>query len=76
MKMTQQQVDEWNDTFPVGSPCRLRHNDDVWRDHHTRSIAWLLGHGQPVVKVDGKEGGWELDRIRMLETHSLKGGAE
>ena len=31
----------------------------------TRSIAWDLGCGEPVVKVDGKRGGYLLSRITV-----------
>lgn len=70
-KMTQQQVDDWNDTFKPGHPCILL--EDLGKEFQTktRSIAWLLGHGQPVVKVEGKSGGLDLDRIRMMETHAV-----
>ena len=69
-KMTQQQIDERNGFFPVGSPCWVRHDDGSEHTHHTRSEAWLLGSGHAVVKVDGFSGGYDLDRVTMAETHS------
>lgn len=72
MKMTQQQVDEWNDWFPPGTECLLLGNYGEAIKTKTRSIAWLLGHGQPVVKVEGKSGGWELDRIKILKSIKLE----
>lgn len=60
---------QWNEIFPVGSPCVLTEDDGSETETHTRSIAWELGHGQAVVKVDGKSGVWMLERIRMCETH-------
>lgn len=71
-RMTQQQINEWNETFPVGSPCWVRHDDGSEHTHHTRSPAWLLGSGHAVVKVDGFSGGYDLDRVFMAETHELK----
>lgn len=61
----------WNEMNPVGSPCVLTEDDGSQTETHTRSIAWELGHGQAVVKVDGKSGGWMLERIRMCETHKV-----
>lgn len=68
-KMTQSQLQDWNDTFPIGSPCRLILDDGSGLDTETRSAAWNLGHGQTVVMVAGKSGGWDLDRVKMMETH-------
>lgn len=61
---------------PVGSPCDLLQNDGTTLRTRTRSIAWELGHGQAVVKVEGKTGGWELERVRILETHSAVNAAD
>lgn len=52
---------------PVGTPCDLILDDG--KTLRTRSEAWNLGHGQAVVKVEGKSGGWMLERVRILETH-------
>ena len=71
-RMSQQQIDEWNEIFPVGSPCWVRYDDGSEHPHHTRSQAWLLGSGHAVVKVDGFRGGYDLDRVIMAETHELK----
>ena len=70
--MTQQQIEEWNETFPPGSPCCVRHDDGSEHTHHTRSPAWLLGSGHAVVKVDGFIGGYDLARVFMSETHTNK----
>lgn len=69
-KMTQQQIDEWNEIFPVGSLCWVRYDDGSEHTHHTRSAAWLLGSGHAVVKVNGLSGGYSLDRLKMVETHA------
>lgn len=66
-RMTQRQIDNWNKTFPVGSLCRVRHDDGSEHTHHTQSPAWLLGDGHAVVKVNGFSGGYSLDRVFMAE---------
>ncbi len=60
----------WNSMNPVGAPCIW--TDDHGKEHHTRtrSIAWKLGHGESVVKIEGRSGGESLDRIKMQETHT------
>ena len=73
--MTQQQIDEWNETFPVGSPCWVRYDDGSEHTHHTRSEAYecpCANKGHVVVKVDGLSHSVDLDRIHMAETHELK----
>jgi len=69
--MTQQQIDDWNDTFPVGSPCMVKHSDGSEHLHHTRSGAWLIGNSHTVVMLEGKTGGIPLDKLKMLETHNV-----
>jgi hypothetical protein len=59
----------WNSLNPPGTQCELLDNSGAWIKTKTRSIAWELGHGQSVVKVEGKTGGWELERIRITESH-------
>jgi len=59
----------WNSMNPPGTICDLVQNDGTLLRTKTRSVAWNLGHGQAVVLVEGKTGGWELERVRILETH-------
>lgn len=54
---------EWNDRYPVGQPVALTEDDGSITYTQTRSIAWNLDHGTPVVRVDGKTGGYLLERI-------------
>lgn len=68
--MTQQELDDWNDIFKPGHPCLLRLDNGQEVQTKTRSQAWLLGHGMAVVSVEGKSGGWDIDRVKMLETHT------
>lgn len=66
--MTQQQVDEWNAQWPVGSRCWVRRDDGVEEPRRTRSEAWLLHSGHAVIKVDGIAGGFALNRLRMVHS--------
>ena len=36
----------------------------------TRSEAWLLGHGEPVVKIEGRAGGVCLSHLEVLKNGS------
>lgn len=60
---------EFNEWYPVGTAVIL--TDDFGKEHqtNTRSPAWELGHGDSVVSVDGRSGGYDLDRIKALESH-------
>lgn len=33
----------------------------------TRSEAWELGHGQAVIALEGRSGGYDLARVRPME---------
>jgi hypothetical protein len=67
--MNQQEINNWNEVFPLGSPCWVKYDDGSEHTHHTRSAAWLLGDGSAVVKVDGLTGGYSLKRLKMAERH-------
>lgn len=66
----EQQASEWNDKIPEGTPVLL--TDDFGDKHETktRSIAWVLG-GNAVVMVDGRAGGYLLDRIKPISKKEL-----
>ena len=55
----------WNRDNPPGTPVWL--TDDSGKRHETvtRSEAWMLGSGHPVVMVEGRTGGYLLDRIEV-----------
>ncbi len=55
---------EWNEKYPVGQPVSLTEDDGSLTHTQTKSEAWELGHGEPVVRVDGKSGGYLLSRIK------------
>ena len=61
----------WNASVPIGTKVRY------WPilppipsappvDAATRSEAWELGSGHPVVKITGKAGGVHLDHLEVL----------
>lgn len=65
-------ADEFNSRYPVGSPViaypltRPEDNQPEFFERlvtRTRSKAWNLGHGVPVVAVDGYAGGIALDHV-------------
>lgn len=78
--MTHLTAAEFNDRHPIGTPviaypgCRPEPagrkpcTDCPRLETRTRSIAWNLGHGEPVVKVDGYAGGISLEHIDVQET--------
>jgi hypothetical protein len=55
---------EWNNTYPTCQPVYLTEDDGSLTATQTRSKAWELGCGTPVVSVDGKTGGYLLERIK------------
>lgn len=68
MKGIDMTADEWNQMNPPGTPVTLREDDGSDTETVTRSIAWNLGHDQPVVKVEGKSGGYALERIKPRQS--------
>jgi hypothetical protein len=69
---------QWNERYPVGTAVvaypGVRPEDPAAADFctrletHTRTIAWNLGHGEPVVSVDGYAGGISLKHIDLADT--------
>lgn len=51
-------VADFNKQFTPNSPCFYQpvRGEDKWYPTRTRSEAWILGHGEPVVKIDGASG--------------------
>lgn len=63
--------DEWNKLYPVGTHVlrylRLNPREDLLGETVTRSEAWTLASGQPVVLVEGSAGGWHLYALEPLD---------
>lgn len=59
---------DFNAAHPVGTPVRywpwFREGDGI--ESVTRTPAWLLGHGEAVVSVDGHAGGIALTHVAIL----------
>lgn len=68
-------AEQWNASHPVGTPVTaypgVRPEDPAAPDlctvltTQTRTPAWTLGHGEPVVSVDGYAGGISLEHIDL-----------
>lgn len=56
----------FNANYPPGTPVCLINDDGLAELTKTRSEAWLLGSGDPVVMVKGRAGGYLLDRIHPI----------
>lgn len=66
-------ADEWNALYPVGTPviaypsCRPEYDEVIAAETRlvtaTRTPAWTLGHGAPVVSVEGYAGGIHLTHV-------------
>jgi len=63
----QKQADTWNDKYKFPTAVILTDDDNVEHETRTRSIAWVLC-GHTVVEVDGRAGGYLLDRIRPKDS--------
>ena len=57
-------ADAWNATNPIGTLVNLTRDDGTVEQTFTRSAAWCLGDGTPVILVGLRAGGYLLDRIR------------
>ena len=62
-------IQEWNADYPEGTlvkffPVTGQPEFEVSR---TRSVAWLLGHGDAVVLIEGRSGGVALSNIEIVE---------
>ena len=70
-------IPRWNYYYPPGTKVQLTNDDGEIEETKTRSIAWLLGitstgtgAGTPVVLVEGRTGGYLLERIRPVRAFS------
>lgn len=58
---------EWNAQYKVGIGVLVKLDDGKLWHTKTRSAAWELGGGQPVVMLEGRSGGYDLSRVRPME---------
>jgi len=66
-KCTEQQVKDWNEKHPVGSECMIKLDSGQFYVTKTRTPAWLLPFGAAVVSVEGRSGGYAVERVHFLE---------
>ncbi|MCY2966056.1 MAG: hypothetical protein NT069_20900 [Planctomycetota bacterium] len=57
---------EWNQRVPVGTPVKYSPAVGPAVEGVTRSEAWCLGHGKPVVLITGKTGGVALSHLEVM----------
>lgn len=57
----------WNERNKVGIGVIVKLDDGKLWLTKTRSEAWELGHRQAVVMLEGRSGGYDLDRVRPME---------
>ena len=59
-------VSEFNAAFTLGDD--VIYTDDFGVEHKTktRSQAWALGHGDAVVMIEGRSGGFDVERIKKV----------
>jgi hypothetical protein len=74
-KRTQRQIEkgerraaEFNAAHPVGTQVRYYPliGEGEFVETKTRSPAWSLGCGEPVVSLEGKSGGFSLDHLQIV----------
>ena len=53
----------WNEKYPIGTAVVVKRDSGDQYHTSTRSEAWVLDCGIPVVKVHGIAGGYKLDRV-------------
>lgn len=63
-KTFQKLVEDWNQKYPIGTSVLLTNDDGQIEHTKTRSPAWCLYSGYPVVSVNGRAGGYLLTRIK------------
>ncbi len=60
-------ANEWNEQHLIGTKIRyyLVSGQSEFHETETRSEAWELGHGEPVVLVQGRSGGVSLKHLAV-----------
>lgn len=78
MKCTGMTAKQFNKHVPVGTPVRYYPiiGGAEFIETRTRSEAWNLGHGEPVVKVTGTTGGVVLEAIETIEGAETEDGSK
>ena len=58
---------QWNQAHRPGAAVIVKLDNGTLKYTRTRSEAWNLGHGQPVVMLEGISGGYDLARVTPQE---------
>lgn len=60
-------ADQWNEMYPVGTLVQYQPIKDEQFEApvKTRSEAWTLGSGHPIVKIEGRTGGVHIGHLRV-----------
>lgn len=67
--LAHQKAENW--THPPGTAVTVvLDNGEEW-ETHTRSSAWILPSGHAVILLEGKSGGYLLDRVRVRDVKQL-----
>ena len=76
LAITNMTVDEWNAEVPIGTRVHFYPvaGESTFEDTRTRSKAWALGHGEVVVKVEGRAGGVSTRHCQIMGIATGRGG--
>jgi hypothetical protein len=71
MARAEREAAEFNAKYPPGTPVlfhKVIGRPETAVETKTRSVAWALPSGEPVVSVEGRAGGCSLEAIKVLAT--------
>lgn len=63
----------WNRACRVGTAVEVQCDNGILFATRTRTAAWLLGDGTPVVGLEGMRAGIALDRVRRVDGAPIGG---
>jgi hypothetical protein len=66
VKVGQEAADRWNRDNQTGVCVDVLRDDGTTLRTVTRSVAWVVGDGTPIVSVKGISGGYLLDRVTRV----------
>lgn len=56
----------WNSQYPIGTEVRVTDDFKDVSITKTRSVAWVLGGHTAVILIEGRTGGYLLDRVEAV----------
>ena len=61
-------AEQFNELYPKGTRVRYYsiRGEDSYTEETTRSEAWELGDGSPVVLLEGRSGGFSIEHLRVI----------